>query len=564
MKLKFLIVALALVFPFLGNAQSADSNLPQNWQHLDKVKDGIMGVSTDKVYSELLKGKKSETVIVAVIDGGVDPLHEDLKDVMWTNPGEIPGNGMDDDKNGYVDDVYGWNFIGGKDGKNVHHDQLEITRLYAKYRQKFKDVDPASLSKKDKKLYDKYKKMEETIDEERGSAKENAAFYGGLMDAVDKLIEAMGTDEFSANDLQKFESDDQLVSRAAQIMTGILADGGTVKGFKDQLQGGIDYFSAQAEYYYNPDIDPRPIVGDNYADSYEKHYGNNDVKGPDAGHGTHVAGIIAASRSNGVGMDGVADNVKIMALRCVPDGDERDKDVANSIIYAVDNGATVINMSFGKGYSWDKGVVDKAVKYAKKHDVLLVHAAGNSSQNNDEDDNFPNDIYAKKGLFGPKKAKHWLEIGALSWKGGEDAPASFSNYGKENVDLFAPGVDIYSTMPDGDYAPMSGTSMASPVAAGVAALIRSYYPELSAEQVKEVLMSTTVASKDMQEVKLPGGDGKMVPFSDLSVTGGTVSAYEAVKKAGSLKGKRKKKARKNAAAAAAAANGKKIKKKGQA
>ena len=351
-------------------------------------------------------------------------------------------------------------------------------------------------------------------------------------------------------DLQNLESTDDDVNRAAQVLMGMLSEGETVAGVREQLQGGVEYFGAQAKFYYNPDIDVRPTVGDNYGDSYEKYYGNNDVKGPDASHGTHVAGLIAASRNNGKGMDGIADNVQIMAIRCVPNGDERDKDVANSIIYAVDNGASIINMSFGKGYSWDKAAVDKAIKYAKKNDVLLVHAAGNSHQNNDVDNNFPNDKYAKKGLFGPKKASNWLEIGALSWKSGEDSPASFSNYGKENVDLFAPGVDVYSTMPDGEYAPMSGTSMASPVAAGVAALIRSYYPDLSAKQVKEVMMESTVLSKDMEKVKLPGGEGKMVPFSDLCVTGGTISAYEAVQNAGKKKGKRKKKFKEKAAKAA--------------
>jgi subtilisin family serine protease len=238
-------------------------------------------------------------------------------------------------------------------------------------------------------------------------------------------------------------------------------------------------------------------------------------------------------------MDGIADHVKIMAVRCVPDGDERDKDVANAIIYAVDNGASVINMSFGKGYAWDKTAVDKAVKYARKHDVLLVHAAGNSSQDNDNTDNFPNDKYAKHGLFGAKKAKNWIEVGALSWKGGEDAAASFSNYGKENVDLFAPGVAIYSTVPDNGYAKYNGTSMASPVVAGVAAEIRSYYPNLTAEQVKDVLMSTTVRAKDADKVKKPGGDGELVPFTDLSVTGGVVNVYEAMKKADTIKGKKK-------------------------
>lgn len=538
MKLKNFLLTALLVLPFLIHAQYSVKP-PENWQHLDKLKDGFLGVSADKMYSELLKGKKAEPIIVAVIDGGVDPLHEDLKDVMWTNPGEIPGNGKDDDGNGYIDDIYGWNFIGGKDGKNVHQDQLEVTRVYVKYREKFKNTDPSSLSKKDRKLYDEYKEMEETIQEEHDKAASNAAFYQGMMNILNNLIEATGKEEFTADDLKDIDTSDENVARAVQIVTGMLEEGSTIGDLKDELQKGLDYFGAQAEFYYNPDINVRSIVGDNYNDTYERYYGNNDVKGPDAGHGTHVAGIIAAARNNGVGMDGIADNVRIMAVRCVPDGDERDKDVANSIIYAVDNGASVINMSFGKGYAWDKKAVEKAINTAQKHDVLLVHAAGNSSQDNDVESNFPNDKYDFKGLLGPKYAKNWLEVGALSWKGGEDAAAGFSNYGKNNVDLFAPGVDIYSTMPDGEYQRMNGTSMASPVAAGVAAVIRSYFPDLSAPQVKDIMMSTTVMPRDMK-VKLPGNKEKLVPFTDLCVTGGAVNAYEAVKKASTVKPKKKK------------------------
>ena len=306
----------------------------------------------------------------------------------------------------------------------------------------------------------------------------------------------------------------------------------------DPIKEGIEYYETKVKYQYNPEFNPRAdIVKDNYADSYEKFYGNNDVKGPDAMHGTHIAGIIGASRNNNLGMKGVADNVRIMGVRCVPDGDERDKDVANSIIYAVDNGATVINMSFGKSQSWDKEAVDRAVKYAQSKDVLLVHAAGNDAKDNDAGEtNFPNARFKKHGWFKPKKAKNWIEVGALSWKKNEDAVADFSNYGQGNVDLFAPGVDIYSTLPENKYKNLSGTSMASPVCAGVAAVIRSYFPELTAEQVKECLEKSVV--KQSYKVKKPGTEEK-VQFSSLSRTGGVVNVYNAVKLAGEMKGKKK-------------------------
>ncbi len=547
MKMKSVILAALAVLPFVGIAQL--SAPPENWQHLDKMKDGYFGVSADKMYSNVLSGKKSETVIVAVIDGGVDWQHEDLKDVMWTNPGEIPGNGIDDDNNGYVDDVYGWNFIGGKDGRNVDKDQLEITRIVAKYNKQFKNVDVSKLSGKEKKDYNRYKELEEIVSKKQTEAGASLQLYRGILESVESLEKKIGKSEVTLEDVQNFKTDDPQLTRAAQVMKGMLAEGGTSKDVKEQIQGGVDYFSAQAEFQYDINFDGRSVVGDNYADSYQRYYGNADVKGPDASHGSHVAGIIAASRGNSLGMDGIANNVKIMAIRCVPDGDERDKDVANAIIYAVDNGASIINMSFGKGYSWDKEAVDKAVKYAMKNDVLLVHAAGNSNQNNDKTDNFPNNKFEKKGLFGPKKAKNWIEVGALSWKNGEDMAATFSNYGKENVDLFAPGVDIYSTIPEGGYARFNGTSMASPVVAGVAAAIRSYYPDLSAVQVKDILMSSTTMTANAK-VKVPGDDETLVPFTDLCVTGGVVNGYEAAKKAEKVKGKRKKAFRERAAAAA--------------
>lgn len=537
MKLKLILNACILLIPLLGMAQS--SAPPENWQHLDKLADGYMGVSTEQTYNDLLKGKESVTVVVAVIDGGVDYMHEDLKDVMWRNPGEIPDNNIDDDGNGYVDDVYGWNFIGGKDGKNVHRDQLEITRLVAWYKSRFDGVNTDKLSKKEKKEYDRYMELKKTVEEEHHKAENNMKMYSGILEAVNKVLEQIGKEEPTFEDFKNFESTDPALLQASKILASMVDDGATIAEVKEQIQEGINHFSSQANYHYNIDLNVRNTVGDNYSDSYERYYGNNDVKGPDASHGTHVAGIIGAVRGNGIGMDGIADNVRIMAIRCVPDGDERDKDVANAIIYAVDNGASIINMSFGKGYSWDKEAVDKAVKYAEKHDVLLVHAAGNSGQNNDVKPNYPNDTYQKRGLFGPKKAKGWIEVGALSWRGGEDAVASFSNYGKENVDLFAPGVAIYSTTPENNYAKFQGTSMASPVVAGVAALLRSYYPDLTARQVKDILMSTTVRSKDMANVKLPGNDDKLVPFKDLCVTGGVVNAYEAVKKAETVKGKKK-------------------------
>jgi cell wall-associated protease len=228
----------------------------------------------------------------------------------------------------------------------------------------------------------------------------------------------------------------------------------------------------------------------------------------------------------------VADNVSIMVIRAVPDGDEHDKDVANAIRYAVDNGAWVVNMSFGKSFSPRKAWVDEAVRYAESKDVLLVHAAGNDAKDIDVEDNFPNNRY---GDDRSRTARNWITVGA-SGPTLKELTASFSNYGKD-VDVFSPGVEIYSTLPGGDqYGNQQGTSMASPVTAGIAALLLSHYPELSAVQVKDVIEKSV--TKVTAKVAKPGTEDE-VSLSDISKTGGIVNAYEALRLAATVKGERK-------------------------
>lgn len=522
---RFFLILLGLGFTFLY----AQDQAPKNWFNLDPKQDGFPGISTESLYSRLrsLAGKKGETVVVAVIDSGVDYEHEDLKPVMWVNPGEIAGDGIDNDKNGYIDDIHGWNFIGNAKGENVYRDNLEITRLYAIYKKEFEKADPGSLSAKDKKRYAEYKEMEEKVLGERKSLSETWPTYKALKESVAKVTKQLGKETgITLDDLDKVQpGPDQMLARLIQILKAQMGQGASFEGFIDQLNEAYDYFDERLNYNYNPDFDPRILVGDNYTDVTEKYYGNNDVKGPDANHGTHVAGIIGAVRGNDIGMDGIADNVRIMSVRTVPDGDERDKDVANAIRYAVDNGAKVINMSFGKGYSPYKKTVDEAIKYAVKKDVLLVHAAGNDGSENNETNNYPNDEFSKKGLFGPKFAPNWLEVGALNWEGDEKLAADFSNYSGKRVDLFSPGVDIYSTVVGSKYDSYPGTSMAAPMVAGAAALLRSYFPDLTVVQIKSILMESAV--KQNQMVIKPGTDDEKIPFSSLSVSGGILNIEKA-------------------------------------
>jgi subtilisin family serine protease len=293
-----------------------------------------------------------------------------------------------------------------------------------------------------------------------------------------------------------------------------------------EIDGALEHYSSYLEYMLNTEYDPRSIVGDDYSNSSERYYGNNDCNGPDSFHGTHVAGIIAAARNNGIGVDGVAADVRIMAVRCVPDGDERDKDVANAIRYAVDNGAKIINMSFGKKYSWDKKAVDEAVKYADSKGVLLVHAAGNDALNIDEVNHFPCKKFEGKG-----EAANFVDVGALSWLNDDKAVAPFSNYGKNTVDVFSPGVDIYSTTPKNGYRDASGTSMASPVACGVAAVLKSYYPDLTPKQIKKIMVKSSVKKYKGKKVIKPGTKDELVKFEKLGRNAGIVNLYEAVKMA---------------------------------
>lgn len=535
MILKNLLAGMLLLVASWAIAQDA---APNNWFHLNEDQDGYPGISTEKVYQEILKGRQARKVIVAVIDSGVDAEHEDLAPNMWVNEDEIPGNGIDDDNNGYIDDIHGWNFLGAKDGTNISHENLEVVRLYNKLKGKYGGKSSSDFSGKEKETFEQFQKYKQEIDKKRESLAPQTMQYGAIAGAFDKLVEAIGKqpEEITLKDLKGFNTSDPVLTQIANLAEGFVEQGQSFYFVYKDITGYYEHLDAQYSYNYNPDFDARSIVGDDPSDLEDRNYGNNDVEGPDAEHGTHVAGTIGAVRGNGIGMDGVADNVLIMSVRAVPDGDERDKDIANAIRYAVDNGAEIINMSFGKGYSPYKEAVDAAVKYAKKKDVLLVHAAGNAGQQNEMDNNYPNDNYAKKGLFAPKEAKNWIEVGALNYGEGEDRVASFSNYSPEFVDVFAPGVEIYATVPNDKYEKLQGTSMASPTVAGIAAILRSYFPKLKATQVKSIIMDSAQPYKG--KVQKPGTND-MVPFSDLSVTGGMVDAYEAVKQALMTKGKRK-------------------------
>jgi cell wall-associated protease len=529
--MKQIIISLAVLTASIAFAQ--ENKRPDNWFNLDPSIDKVNGVSTERAYQELLKNKKSTTVIVGVLDSGVDFNHEDLKDVMWTNPGEIPGNGIDDDNNGYVDDIHGWNFQGNKDGRNVECENLESTRLLRKLKPKYENKTEAELkSKEEKEEYKLYlavkQNYEQTKEKYEGSYTQIKYLRDGFTRINAKIKEQQKIEKVTVESLEKFETTDKGDKQLQMFATAMLkgGQGKDLDNIIGHMEAAANQYKPYVECGLNLDYDPRNIVGDDYNNPYEKNYGNADCQGPDSFHGTHCAGIIAAARKNSLGMDGVAADVRIMSVRCVPNGDERDKDVANAIRYAVDNGAKILNMSFGKKFSWDKKVVDDAVKYAESKGVLLMHAAGNDNADIDIDTHYPCKKFEGKG-----EASNFMDIGALSWRADEKIVAPFSNYGKKTVDLFSPGVDIYSTAPKNSYADASGTSMATPVACGVAAVLKSYYPTLTPQQIKTILVKSSLKTYKGKKVIKPGSKDELVKFEKLSKNGGIVNMYEAIKMA---------------------------------
>lgn len=510
-KYTFLLSALLTLSFVFGQGKA-----PANWYLKDPVKDKIYGVGAEEAY-KLLTGKKAEDVIVAVIDSGVDTEHPDLKEVIWVNEDEIPGNGIDDDKNGYIDDVHGWSFLGGPGG-DIGDESSELSRMYHADVVYFADRDTNSLPAAEMVRYKKFKEIEAIFLAEKASAQRQMEGITTLSNYMAAVKQEKGSFTKSTNKSYKpkNEIEKKIKSRMKVILMAYKPE------FLEKEIGTMVANSQQnADKVVNDSL-RIALVGDNPSDMTEKNYGCNRYKGPDAMHGTHVSGIIAAKRGNGIGIEGIAENAKIMVVRVVPNGDERDKDIANGIYYAVDNGAKVINMSFGKYYSPNKEVIDAAVRYANEHDVLLLHAAGNESKNKDLQDSYP----TRKFMNG-EIASNWIEVGASSSsKDSKKLLAEFSNYGATTVDLFAPGVDLYSTIPDANYGDASGTSMACPAAAGVAAMIRGYFPSLTATEVRELLMKTAIRYDKV--ITIPGGatSGKM---TDVSISGGFINAASAVR-----------------------------------
>ncbi len=503
MKPIFILPLLVLVPWFNLFAQFPD------WQHKDLEKESVFGISAGKAYAELLNTRKPAAVLVAVIDDGVDTAHAALKTKRWKNPQEVR-NGKDDDGNGYIDDVYGWNFIGGKNG-NVEFDNLELTRLIRADKAMYDSLAFSDVPVHHRERYRAYRELKKQHEEELQHSETALYNLDRAITVLDTIVRRIGKENPSLQDFHTYGPRNALENKVKQIVLHELQAKPDVEAIKREFDMHYRTYQIKSDYHLNLAYDPREIISDDYQNKRERIYGNSDVSGPDAGHGTHVSGIIAAERNDDVGMSGIASNVRIMPIRAIPKGDERDKDVANAIRYAVDNGARIINMSFGKPYSPDKEVVDEAVRYAMQRDVLIVHAAGNDAKNLEDPESnvFPNKYYADS----TGQADAWITVGASGLKDDSTLVAPFSNYGKTWVDVFAPGVQIYSTIPGSKYEYRDGTSMAAPVVSGIAALLWGHNPELTALQVKEIIMKS-VTKRDV--------------LKDKCVTGGVVNAYLAM------------------------------------
>ena len=507
------------------NSELTEAQL-KRWNAMDLQRDTVPGMSVDRAYSELIKNRKGETVIVGVVDSGIDIDHEDLKNVIWTNPGEIPGNGIDDDNNGFIDDVHGWNFLG-----DILGDNMEFVRIVRKFGPKYEGKEESAISEADREEFALYEKAKAEFEKELQETTQNRERYqqmlAQLQPAHDAMATKLGKQDYTQEDLAGIENPTLMEQQQIGMLVQMLNFGENVPEVLEQMNEGISYFQSRLDYHFNTTTDFRAILGDDPDDITDTVYGDPNVASSDptrdnAKHGTHVAGIIAAERNNGIGSDGVAGNVWIMPVRSVPDGDEYDKDIALSIRYAVDNGAKIINTSFGKYYSPHADWVYDAIRHAAENDVLIVNAAGNDGLDLDTVNVYPNDQIDN----GAEIADSFITIGALNYEYGENMVANFSNYGKINVDLFAPGVRIWAPTPLNTYEFLQGTSMAAPAVAGIAAVIRSHYPKLTAPQVKQILMDSGISPNI--EVILGGDPSDKKPFRDISKSGKIANLYNAL------------------------------------
>ena len=533
---RLFIIGICTFLHLVVVAQTNVSNI--NWHWKDYDTDTVHGISLQQAY-KYLQGfnKKPSPVIVAVMDGGVDTMHIELKNKLWTNPKEIQNNGIDDDKNGYIDDIHGWNFLGGKDGQNINKAAAEKSRIYHKFKAQFELITDTNELKSEIQK-NQYKIWKQTAQEIEFSDEDaaNLQYIKMATNALQKLgkviIKEINDSNFTVQTLEPFQPlgrttlDAKLAYlRTAQILgiekessyTEVIAD------LKEYIEGKDKSANAKST---PPENIRAAIIKDNYENFADKYYGNNDITGPSSKHGTHVAGLVASIPDSSWKVDKLYPAIQIMGIRVVPDGDEYDKDVALGIRYAVDNGAKIINMSFGKSYSPEQIWVDSAIRYAASKDVLIVHAAGNEYYDLNIKPVYPNPY----SNFLKDTAKNVITVAASSdYFINETLLTDFSNYGSSIVDVLSPGNKIYSTIPGVyNHGYLQGTSMAAPIVSHIAAMIRSYFPSLTALDVKKIIKQSVWKPNDQEiSYEIPQKE-ETKSLSEIASAGGIVNAAKAI------------------------------------
>ncbi len=497
----------------------------KNWHFKDIIKDTIPGISLERVYDELLENKTGKDVIVAVIDMEVDIHHKELQGKIWTNLKEIFNNNIDDNQNGYIDDIHGWNFLGNAKGENNRFVNYEYTRILKKLNPEFKDKKAEEIISKDSVTFLIYKKTLKKYNEKMVFAKEDLDYanmiFNSMTESKMAISNYLKNEDYSIKKLDNlkliYPEDKELQEYISRLI------GFTKNGYTQQY---IDNYKLNAEERINKllnlEYDDRIIQGDDSDNISDLDYGNNILNAniDFFDHGTKMAGIIS-----NIGLKG---EIKIMPLSISSYGDEHDKDIALAIRYAVDNGAKVINMSFAKQFSLYPEWVEEAFIYAEKNNVLLINSAGNNGVYLDDESIFlfPNDHnYFKED----EVSNNFLKVGSSGKILDKSFKLSYSNYGKKEVDVFAPGKNIYTTLPNNKYTNKSGgTSSATAITSGVAALIFSYYPNLKAHQVKKIIMDSGVEYAIEVSTPTKEDKNKTTPFNQLSKSGKVVNAYNAL------------------------------------
>ena len=502
-----------------------DPGLPNQWHYSnngDKMFAATTAAGADINVPEAWKlTGGSPSIIVAIVDEGVKYTHPDLAANMWVNPNPSPEFGNQD--------IHGWNFLGNAVGESLRRAGTEPFREYKRLRPRFKDADTSRLTLSAKAEYAYYKQMERAA---RLDTYIKFTEYQRIRSDAFRICDSLmrlkyGDRETTVADFQRLELAD---TTGLALPLSIAAS--TPVMFTPDMPWHEAVEKIDSEYRLSAvrvasldslNDDPHIKLGNRPDDFRNFRYGNNLI-GDDPYHGTMVAGVIAACAATA---GELPRPVKILSVRAIPEGDEYDRDVAAAIRYAVDNGAEVVNMSFGKYLSPHRDEVLAAMKYARSKDVLLVMASGNDGVNVDVRPIFPT-CRDTKG----RRLENQIVVGASTPDG---RVASFSNYGAENVDLLAPGENVRSTAPEGGYDTAQGTSIAAPIVSGVAAVLRSFYPDLSAREIREILIRT-VTHFPADEMPVPGKSetSRMIQGRQVCLGGGILNAQAAMKEASKI------------------------------